>query len=86
MTVPAWCTDDLGGGALNFFGGVCATQVSKSRVKRADFPWKMRGLGNENLENLRLEGWNFDQNKAENAIFFSKKIENGGGGTVAHWW
>ena len=83
MTVPAWCTYDPGG-ALNFFGGVCATQVSKSRVKRADFPWKMRGLGNENLENLHLEGWNFDQNKAENAIFFLK-IENGGG-TVAHWW
>ena len=36
----------------------------------------MKGLGNENLENLHLESWNFGQNKGENANFFLK-IENG---------
>ena len=30
----------------------------------------MRGLGNENLENLHLESRNFGQNKAENSFFF----------------
>ena len=43
------------GGHSNLFSCVFATQVSKSRVYGADFPLKMRGLGNENLENLRLE-------------------------------
>ena len=38
----------------------------------------MRGLGNEHLENLRLESWNSGQNKAENATF-SKNLNGGGG-------
>ena len=37
----------------------------------------MRGLGNEHLENLRLESWNSGQNKAENATF-SKNLNGGG--------
>ena len=45
----------------------------------------MMGLGNENLENLRLESWNFGQNKAEKKwkckIFL--KIENEGGGHMS---
>ena len=44
-----------GGHSTFFFWWVCATRVSKSRVKGADFPWKMRGLGNKNLE--KFESW-----------------------------
>ena len=42
----------------------------------------MRGLGNEHLENLRLESWNSGQNKAENATF-SKDLNGGGGGHMS---
>ena len=39
----------------------------------------MRGLGNEHLENLRLESWNSGQNKTENSKF-SKNLNGVGGG------
>ena len=39
----------------------------------------MRGLGNKNLENLRLESWNFGQNKAEMQISIFLKNEKGRG-------
>ena len=43
----------------------------------------MRGLGNEHLENLRLESWKSGQNKAENATF-SKDLNGGGGAHERH--
>ena len=37
-----------------------------NRIKKKK---KSSGIGNEHLENLRLESWNPNQNKAENAKF-----------------
>ena len=90
--LPVCCILRPGGGGgqhstFFFFWWVCATQVSKSRVLGADFPWKMRGLENENFEILRFESWKFGQNKAENADFFLK-IENGehmSGALMVNW-
>ena len=59
------------GGALNFFFGGCVPHgFPKVGSRERIFLEKLGGLGNENLENLRLESWNFDQNKAENGKFF----------------
>ena len=57
------------------FWWVCATWVSKSRVYRVDFPWKMRGHRNKNL---CLESCNFGQNEAEKCNFTNKNLKLGG--------
>ena len=54
-----------GGIQIYILVGVCQKEGLGSR-----FYLKMRGLGNENLENLHLQSLNFGQNKAKNAKFF----------------
>ena len=46
-----------GRGALKFFGGYVPRGFPKVGSRERIFLEKKRGLGNENLENLRLESW-----------------------------
>ena len=71
-----------GGGHSTFlFGGCVPHGFPKVGSRERISLEKMRGLGNNNLESLHIERWNFCQNKAENAKSVLK-IENGG----AHKW
>ena len=68
-----------------FFGGCVLHRFPKVGSREHIFLEKW-GLGNDDLENLHLESLNFSQNKAENAKFFLKLENGGGGGTWAALW
>ena len=78
--MPKWFLKEflkLGGTQL-FFDGCMPHVFPKVGSRERIFLEKWGGLGNETLENLCLESWNFGQNKAENANFcaFSRPDQN----------